>query len=390
MRRSQLGILLIILLALALAACREIEQTQEPEPEPEAEETLQAEPTEEATPTATRRPTSVPPTPRPTATPEPYAPADREAVLEAIAGVPDGRFLVGQWGLFGDGNTPESADERLETIEQETGRYPAMTGADFGALSASMQEVTDWLIDKHREGYIVAASYHMENPVTGAWVDDIDLEGQTLCDIPENENYQEAVDELAGYLQQLDEAGVVLLWRPFHEMNGNWFWWGYENHDRCFDDLWRDLYERLEEDHGLDNLLWVYSPNAPMNSSHRRHLMSGYPGDEYVDIVGLDKYGAGIEEQLDLDIGYERLVETGKPFMLNEFGGRDSNPEDLVTAYSLSDQLLPDIVEHYPKIKGVMFWEWVWALDHSDYTEQRDFMADRVVLDRGDMPWARP
>lgn len=388
MRRIQLSVLLILLLALSTSACGEVEETQEPEIEEIA--TLTAEPEEQAAPAATRRATSVPATRMPTATPEPYAPADREAVLEAIADVPDGRFLVGQWGLFGEGNTPESADERLEAIESETGHYPAMTGADFGALSASKQEVTDWLIDKHREGYIVAASYHMENPVTGGWVDDTDLDGQTLCDIPDNENYQADVDDLAGYLKQLQDAGVVLLWRPFHEMNGNWFWWGFENHDDCFDELWQDFYERLEEEHGLDNLIWVYSPNAPFGDASREFLMSGYPGDEYVDIVGLDKYGAGYEAQLDLDIGYEELVETGKPFMLNEFGGRDSNTREINSPYSLSERLLPDIVDNYPKIKGIMFWEWVWALDHTDYTEQRDFMADRVVLDRGDMPWARP
>ena len=375
-------VLIVAGLLVLLTACAQPAPEETPTPTP----TITPAP-EQPTPAPTGTPPATPTTaPAPAVTPTPET--AREQLLARIESLPEGHFLVGQWGIFGDGHTPETADEHLEELYEMTGHYPAMTGADFGAVSATPQEVTDWLIDKHREGYIVAASYHMRNPVTGGWVDDTDLGGQTLCDIPENEAYQEDVEALAGYLQQLEDAGVVLLWRPFHEMNGSWFWWGFENHDDCFDDLWRDLYTRLVDEHGLDNLLWIYSPNAPTGDGSRDFLMSGYPGDEYVDIVGLDKYGACHDDPLDLDIGYDELLETGKPFMLNEFGGRDTGPSELDEPCSLQD-ILDGVAEHYPEVKGIMFWEWVWALSSDDYTGQRAFMNHSAVLSRDDPAWER-
>src|SRR5690349_8829219 len=91
------------------------------------------------------------------------------------------------------------------------------------------------------------------------------------------------LDRVAEGLEQLKKAGVVVLWRPFHEMNGDWFWWNGKDPD-TFIKLWRQMFDYFTTTKQLDNLLWVYSPN------HGKKTTDYYPGDRYVDIVGLDAY----------------------------------------------------------------------------------------------------
>ena len=86
------------------------------------------------------------------------------------------------------------------------------------------------------------------------------------------------IDAIAVELQKLEDAGVAVLWRPLHEASGGWFWWGTDR-ESCID-LWKLLYDRLTNVHGLDNLIWVWNGQRA----------NWYPGDEYVDIIGEDIY----------------------------------------------------------------------------------------------------
>lgn len=91
------------------------------------------------------------------------------------------------------------------------------------------------------------------------------------------------LDILAAGLAELQDAGVAVLWRPFHEVNGDWFWWGGKKPE-TFIRVWRHMFEYFTKTKGLNNLLWVYGPN------HGKHTAEYYDGDAYVDIVGLDAY----------------------------------------------------------------------------------------------------
>jgi mannan endo-1,4-beta-mannosidase len=86
------------------------------------------------------------------------------------------------------------------------------------------------------------------------------------------------IDAIAVQIKRLDDAGVPILWRPLHEASGGWFWWGTDRESYLA--LYKLLFERLTEYHGLTNLIWVW------NGQNK----DWYPGDAYVDIIGEDIY----------------------------------------------------------------------------------------------------
>jgi mannan endo-1,4-beta-mannosidase len=92
------------------------------------------------------------------------------------------------------------------------------------------------------------------------------------------------IDAIAGQLQKYEDAGVPVIWRPLHEAQGGWFWWGAHGPE-TFKELWRLTYDRLTNHHGLHNLIWEFTSSA----SEGNHL-DWYPGDDVVDMVGLDIY----------------------------------------------------------------------------------------------------
>jgi mannan endo-1,4-beta-mannosidase len=130
------------------------------------------------------------------------------------------------------------------------------------------------------------------------------------------------VDAVAGYLKQLQEARVPVLWRPYHEMNGDWFWWGGRRGEYSTVALYRQLFERYVNHHKLDNLVWVWSVDRP--STPERQFADYFPGGEYLDIVSLDVYGRDFKQSY-----YDGLVELadGRPLVLGEVG----NPPSLET-----------------------------------------------------------
>jgi mannan endo-1,4-beta-mannosidase len=114
-----------------------------------------------------------------------------------------------------------------------------------------------------------------------------DLPG-ALAD-PGGEDYQlilRDIDAIADELQKFEDAGVPVVWRPLHEAQGGWFWWGAHGPD-AFKDLWNLVYDRMTNVHGLHNLIWEFTSSAALGD----HL-DWYPGDDVVDIVGLDIYTA--------------------------------------------------------------------------------------------------
>src|SRR5690606_15358687 len=104
------------------------------------------------------------------------------------------------------------------------------------------------------------------------------------------------LDDIADGLQELQDAGVIVIWRPLHEMNGGWAWW-QRQHPESYTALWQHMFDHFTDERQLNNLLWAYSPNAN-NTQWDYGSMYFYPGDQYVDIVGLDKYMAIDESPL--------------------------------------------------------------------------------------------
>lgn len=205
-------------------------------------------------------------------------------------------------------------DYEMNYLENNTGKLPAIRGLDF--MHNDFAGVTKRAKEWWEKGGIVTICWHTGANFASGY-------NESLSD---NINWEEAFTEgsdtylalIAGmdravpYLQELEDAGVPVLWRPFHELDGGWFWWskgGSEN----FVKLWQMMYEHYTYDCGLDNLIWVYG-----YSSSGIEMKAWYPGDEYVDLVGADSYTKGANKNL-----YEGVVEIAAddmPIVFHECG----------------------------------------------------------------------
>ena len=203
----------------------------------------------------------------------------------------------------------ENDDLTRSDVKAVTGMYPAIAGFDLGGIEmgdkANLDSVDFGLMRKaamlHAErGGIVTFSWHPRNPLTGgdAWDVSSDqvvkslLEGGELNDLFRNV----WLKRLGDFLESLE--GMPAIFRPWHENSGSWFWWGSRLcTEQEYKDLFRTTWVYLTEIRGLTNLLWCYSPNSGISPDG---YMSRYPGDEFVDILGLDHYefvgGDGLEE----------------------------------------------------------------------------------------------
>jgi mannan endo-1,4-beta-mannosidase len=112
-------------------------------------------------------------------------------------------------------------------------------------------------------------------------------------------------------LKKFDAAGVPVLWRPLHEGEVQWFWWGSKGPD-SFRALWQLMFNRLTQVHNLHNLIWVYTAGTKME---------WYPGDQYVDIVGVDAYPSDPSDPhgQTWDI-FKKQFDGRKMMAISEFG----------------------------------------------------------------------
>ncbi len=229
---------------------------------------------------------------------------------------------------------------------EATGTHPAIMGLDLGRCGYKMPTLRDdqWMIisqmicesiDYAGKGGIITIGNHMTNPNPhnipegesedrGDFGTEKDWVALITEGTPQNERFKSELELNAIVFKAFEDAGVPIIWRPFHECNGGWFWWTPELSGEKFDakyfvDMWKYVYDFFTVEKGLTNLLWEYSPST---STHI-DLMELYPGDEYCDMVGIDWYTAGKFEIGEND-GYKRLMETGKVTNLAEFGIGDS------------------------------------------------------------------
>lgn len=207
-----------------------------------------------------------------------------------------------------------SADYEMDYIEGHTGKLPAIRGLDFmnNDFSGVTQRAAAWW----EKGGIVTICWHTGADFASGYneclADDINWEEAFL---PGSDTYQallEGMDRAVPALQELEDAGVPVLWRPFHELDGGWFWWSKGGADN-FVKLWQLMYSRYTDYWKLDNLIWVYA-----YSESGAEMDAWYPGDAYVDLLGADSYTAGANEAL-----YEECRKTcpdGMPVVFHECG----------------------------------------------------------------------
>ncbi|MGK9475832.1 glycoside hydrolase family 26 protein [Melioribacter sp. OK-6-Me] len=290
--------------------------------------------------------------------------------------------ISGKFTLAGQHSVPLLGSLRLPAVHKTTGKYPALFGQDFGFSEPGSwdginyrQQIVDEAIKRYHEGFIITLMWHavppnMDEPVDFSSAIQSQLSdeewNELITDGTElNQRWKSQVDVIAWFLKQLKYAGVPVLWRPYHEMNGGWFWWGKKGGENGYKKLYRMLFDRLVNFHKLNNLLWVFNANEvkPGVDSYAEY----YPGDDVVDILATDVYSEGFNQE-----NYEELLELAKnkPIALGEVGALPSS----------------DILEAQPR------WVWFmhWSDPYSGIQSNPQFLEiyhDEKVITLDELPW---
>jgi mannan endo-1,4-beta-mannosidase len=308
----------------------------------------------------------------------PHANTQVRAILSyfhSLAGRKDKRVLSGQFTDFGNGANLKL----IEDIHAQTGHWPALIGvdyADFGKGGLTFAAPNRTAIEYWRQGGLVTVSAHLYNPANpkGGGLRDkgVNLAELLAPDGDTHTRWMRELDQLAGGLQELKDAGVVVLWRPFHEMNGGWFWWGAQPPD-TFIKVWRQMFDYFSNTRHLDNLIWVYGPN------HGDKTASYYTGDHYVDLVGLDAYTDFVDRQHIK--GFDAVAALGKPVGFSEFGphGPQNPPGDFDYR-----RFLAGVEQDFSPVVFFMSWNGKWSLGMNPHA--KEMLDDPRVVNREDLP----
>jgi len=242
--------------------------------------------------------------------------------------IKDSLVIVGQHS--GDGfNTPEFFDKYFLPLQKETGRLPLLIGIEYGwHANNDLNLINSYAINHSKKGGLVTITWHVDDPFADGYKprrdpikNKVDVK-RVLRNAPDSEekrNYRKELMSVGNALKQFKEQGIIVLWRPFHEMNGSWYWWGANDRTspsnrEDYIALWEDMYETFTKELKLDNLIWVYGPNAS-SPGYTQPVDFYYPGSKYVDIVGVDIYSK-VPEFKD----YETLKKLNKIVVVSEIG----------------------------------------------------------------------
>lgn len=185
-------------------------------------------------------------------------------------------------------------------VRETSGSYPAVYGWEIGNIagecnldSVSFDEMKEWIREGYERGGVITISWHEHNPVTGgsAW----DTSGRAVSHIipggSQHEMWKQKLDLVADFMLSLKGNNgelVPVIFRPYHELTGSWFWWGK---DLCtreeFIQLWQFTVNYLCSVKNVHNLLYAFSTDF---FDSEEYYLDRYPGNGYVDVLGFDDY----------------------------------------------------------------------------------------------------
>lgn len=258
-------------------------------------------------------------------------------LLTNLRTIPSNGFMFGHhddpvYGIGWEG------DEDRSDVKSVCGDYPAVISFDLGRLelggdknldNVPFARIRQEIIAQYNRGGMSSLSWHLDNPVTekDSWdVSDTTVVASVLPGGVNHEKFNNWLDRVAAFMNSLQtEAGVKVpvLFRPWHEHTGSWFWWGQ---DLCtteqYKALWRMTYDRMLQKE-VRNLLYAYSPGGSVEDSIA--YLERYPGDDLIDLVGFDAYQFDRQNYIDeLENALTVLTQVGKahnkPMAITETG----------------------------------------------------------------------
>ena len=269
--------------------------------------------------------------------------------------------ISGQKTLSGQHNYPGFHSVYSNRAQEITGRYPAIWGQDFGFTADGKDGIDhrsiniEEAIKRYREGSIITLMWHAVRPTDdepNGWKESVqnklmDEEWRELLRVGSSlyHRWLKQLAVVAGHLAKLRDLHIPVLWRPYHEMNGDWFWWGFRPGREGAQALYRQMFEVFTKQFGLNNLLWVWNANKVNEEGNAGPYRDYFPGHAYVDILATDVYRSDYR-----DSHYTQLLELaqGKPVALGEIGHVPA----------------PNLLERQPR--------WAWFMVWSDFLDEHN------------------
>ncbi|MER5897433.1 glycosyl hydrolase [Streptomyces sp. NPDC001876] len=247
----------------------------------------------------------------------------KQTVVNYLRSISGNNIVSGQHN-----KEPASAPgQYTQQVKDVTGQYPGLWGGDlmFNAADvANRQRVVDQAKTEWANGSLVSLTWHVCPPTGGrtcafeggvksnlsnAQFSQILTDGSSL-----NKAWKQRLDEVVPYLQQLKNAGVPVLFRPFHEMNESWNWWGNRPGSNGSSRLFQITRDYLAGSKGLDNLIWVWN----VQDNPAGGWSNYYPGNQYADVVSLDVWYKSHPSSADYQ--QMRNIAGTKPMAIGEIG----------------------------------------------------------------------
>jgi len=229
-------------------------------------------------------------------------------------------------------------------VKDVAGDFPAVYGWDLGGIERNnsdrnidgvpFKKMRQFIQEGYSRGGVITISWHADSPLgaeKGAWDT---THGTVATILPGGSNHElfktwlDKVADFLGGLKGKNGEQIPVLFRPFHELTGNWFWWC---RNACteieFKTLWRFTNHYLKDVKQLHNLLYVYNTSGDFQSTEE--FLSRYPGDDVVDMLSIDTYQYGDPQHSDsfekntyraLKMVNEAAVEKNKLIALAETG----------------------------------------------------------------------
>lgn len=314
------------------------------------------------------------------------------AYLNSVRGA---HILSGQQEVVNwDGTQNESDFDRVRSL---TGKTPAVRGFDLmfytegpAGLGNTLQRVPARIVDwvKNRRGIATLCLHWKAGAGNSFNAKDTDFNLQIALDQPDSafgREFRTELERIAVQLEQLRDAGVPVIWRPFHECNGNatgaggngaWFWWGAQG-AAVFKRAWLYMFDQFDRVHRLNNLIWCFNPTEAAGA-----IEAWYPGDAFVDVCSIDHYPSSHTATSDVYARFQAVTGGRKVIGMSENGklpdpaavltagntfapwawfctwngfltAGNGNPDDLIRSVYGSDRLLT--LDRLPDVYGLPF-----------------------------------
>lgn len=291
-------------------------------------------------------------------------------------------------------------------VKETSGSYPAVYGWEIGNIageqnldSVSFSKMKGWIREGYERGGIITISWHEHNPATGgtAWDTSGRAVSQVLPGGTHHEEWKQKLDLVASFFSDLkgpDDELIPVVFRPYHEHTGSWFWWGEGS---CtpeeYKELWQFTENYLRDDKNVHNLLYAYSTDFIESEDE---YLERYPGNEYIDILGFDDYRTVRDQESADQTNKELHTVVGLAEKFNKIPawtetGLESIPDPEWWTGTLLNRIKADTVTC--KIAWVLVWRnartnhhYAPFQGHQSAADFKKFREDSCILFEDDLP----